>query len=82
MIALAQRGVYAEGYEINPILVLLSRRAIRKAGVQDKAKVYWEKFLARRPVALWRRSSVYGIPIHHERSPEKIGAVSSGQGRR
>jgi precorrin-6B methylase 2 len=44
VIACARRGIRAEGYEINPILIVLSRRAIRKAGVQKLAVVRWKSF--------------------------------------
>ncbi len=44
LIALAERGAEAHGYEINPILVLLSRRNIRKAGLAGRAVVHWKSF--------------------------------------
>jgi precorrin-6B methylase 2 len=59
LIAAAQAGAEAVGYEINPILVRRSRRAIARAGVH--AIVHWEDF--------WRINFsqfdvviVYGIP--------------------
>jgi cyclopropane fatty-acyl-phospholipid synthase-like methyltransferase len=47
LIALAHRGAEAHGYEINPILVALSRRNIRAQGLRGKAFVHWGSF--------WRR---------------------------
>jgi precorrin-6B methylase 2 len=44
LIACARRGIRAEGYEINPLLVFLSRRAIRGAGMQGLALVHWKSF--------------------------------------
>lgn len=44
LIALAKRGAEAHGYEINPFLVLRSRRNIRKAGVSARAFVHWQSF--------------------------------------
>lgn len=44
VIALARAGAQAEGYEINPLLVLISRWRIRRAGVADHAKIYWRSF--------------------------------------
>ena len=44
LIALARRGAEAHGYEVNPVLVLLSRRRIRRAGLQGKAFVHWRSF--------------------------------------
>ncbi|HET6449975.1 MAG TPA: hypothetical protein VFI08_01640 [Spirochaetia bacterium] len=44
VIALARRGAEAHGYEINPVLVLLSRRAIRRHGLEGRAVVHWRSF--------------------------------------
>lgn len=44
VIALAQAGAEAHGYEINPLLVFLARRNIRKAGLSGKAFIYWKSF--------------------------------------
>ena len=35
------------GIEINPLLVYLSRRKIKKLGLKDRVKVYWGNFLKR-----------------------------------
>lgn len=40
VIELARQGAEAHGYEINPLLVLISRRNIRKAGLQGKAFIH------------------------------------------
>ena len=44
VIELARRGAEAHGYEVNPVLVMLSRRNIRKAGVSGKAFIHWKSF--------------------------------------
>lgn len=44
VIAMAKKGAEAHGYEVNPILVLLSRRNIRKAGLKGKAFIHWKSF--------------------------------------
>ena len=44
VIALARAGVEAHGYEINPFLVLLARKNIKKAGLENKAFVYFKNF--------------------------------------
>jgi cyclopropane fatty-acyl-phospholipid synthase-like methyltransferase len=44
VIALARRGAEAHGYEINPLLVLRSRRNIREAGLDGKAFIHWGSF--------------------------------------
>lgn len=46
VIALARRGAEAHGYEINPLLVLISRRAIRRAALARRAVVHWRSFWA------------------------------------
>jgi len=42
--ALARAGAEAHGYEINPILVLVSRRNIRRSGLAGRAFVHWGNF--------------------------------------
>jgi SAM-dependent methyltransferase len=44
VIALAKAGAEAHGYEINPLLVLLSRIKIKKARLGKKAKIHWQNF--------------------------------------
>lgn len=44
LIAFAQQGIESHGYEINPLLVLISKIKIRRAGLQDKAFVHWRSF--------------------------------------
>lgn len=47
VIAFAKAGIEAHGYEINPILVWISRMKIRKAGLKNKAFIhtgtFWSK---------------------------------------
>lgn len=56
----ARRGVEAVGYEINPILVLLSKRAIRKAGLTN-ARIVWGDFW-KQDFGAYTVVTVYGIP--------------------
>ena len=44
VIALARRGAEAHGFEINPLLVLLSRWNIRRSGCARRAHVHWKSF--------------------------------------
>ncbi len=44
VIAAARLGAEAVGIEVNPILVVISRWRIKRAGVQDRAKVYLKNF--------------------------------------
>jgi hypothetical protein len=47
VIALALKGAEAHGYEVNPVLVIISRRNIRKEGLAGRAFIHWGSF--------WRR---------------------------
>jgi protein-L-isoaspartate O-methyltransferase len=42
--ALARAGAEAHGYEINPVLVLISRRNIRREGLRGRAFIHWGNF--------------------------------------
>lgn len=44
MIRLAEAGYIVDGVELNPLLVLWSRFAIKRRGLQDKARVAWASF--------------------------------------
>jgi len=44
VIALARRGAEAHGFEVNPFLVLLSLRNIRRAGLEGRAFIHWKSF--------------------------------------
>lgn len=44
VIALARAGAEAHGYEINPLLVWLGRREIKKAGLEKSAFIHWKDF--------------------------------------
>lgn len=44
VVALAEAGAEAHGYEINPFLVQLAKKNIRKAGLEGKAFIHWKSF--------------------------------------
>ncbi len=44
VIAMAKRGAEAHGYDNNPLLVLLARRNVRRAGLAGKAFIHWGSF--------------------------------------
>ena len=44
VIELARQGAEAHGWEVNPLLVLLSRRRIRRAGLAGRAFIHWGSF--------------------------------------
>ena len=43
-IALAKNGAEVHGFEMNPFLVWLSKRKIRKLGLQNKVFIHWKNF--------------------------------------
>jgi len=45
VMAFAEKGIEAHGYEINPTLVLMSRLAIRGRGLRGKAHVHWRSLM-------------------------------------
>lgn len=71
VIAFAKAGAYAQGYEINPILVWLSRRKIQKLHLEARAEIYWKDFwsISLRSFAL---VSVYGVPSLMQTLEEKL----------
>ena len=44
VIECARRGAEAHGFEVNPFLVVLSRRNILRAGLRDRAFIHWKSF--------------------------------------
>ena len=44
VLALAKKGAKAHGFEVNPLLVLISRYRIKKAGLKNKAFIHWKSF--------------------------------------
>lgn len=44
VIALAKKGAKVEGYEINPLLVFISRKRIKKQKLEQRAKIYLKSF--------------------------------------
>ncbi len=71
VIALAEAGAIAHGYEINPLLVWWSRRNISQAGLQRRAfihlKSFWGKDLAAFDVVV-----VYGIGYIMKKLGQKL----------
>lgn len=44
VIAMAQAGALADGFEINPVLVFLSRRKIKRLGLENQARIFRQNF--------------------------------------
>jgi methylase of polypeptide subunit release factors len=71
LLAFAKKGIEIHGYEINPLLVLWSRRVIKKAGLEKIAFVHWESFW-KTDLSFYNTIIVYGIPYIMEKLKEKI----------
>ncbi|MEW5805519.1 MAG: 50S ribosomal protein L11 methyltransferase [Patescibacteria group bacterium] len=71
VIALAQTGAEAHGYEINPLLVWWSRYRIKRAGLTDKAfihqKDFWQEDLSQYQLVV-----IYGISFIMSRLEKKL----------
>jgi precorrin-6B methylase 2 len=71
LVAFAQKGIEAHGYEVNPLLVWRAKRAIHKAGVKKLAfvhlKSYWDVDLSDYDVV-----TVYGITYIMESLEDKL----------
>ncbi len=71
VIAMAKRGAEAHGYEINPLLVWLSRRNIKKAGLNGQAFIHW-KNLWRVDFSEFSVVTVYGISYMMKKLETKL----------
>jgi precorrin-6B methylase 2 len=71
VLAFAEAGAIAHGYEVNPLLVWRAKRAINKAGLGNRAfvhlKSYWDVDLSAFDVV-----TVYGITYIMESLEEKL----------
>lgn len=71
IIAMARRGAQAHGYDNDPLLVLLARRNIRRAGLTGKAFVHW-KNLWKTDLSGFDAITVYGIPYMMKPLKDKL----------
>jgi ribosomal protein L11 methylase PrmA len=71
VIALAQAGAMAHGYEINPLLVWWSRYLIRQAGLQKTAIIHWQDFW-NADFSQYSAVTVFGIDHIMKRLGQKI----------
>lgn len=71
VIAMARRGAEAHGYDNDPLLVLLARRNIRRAGLSGKAFIHW-KNLWKTDLSSFDAITVYGIPYMMKPLKEKL----------
>ena len=61
LIACAERGIRARRIQINPVLVLFSRAAIRRAKLENLAVVHWKSFWGV-DLAPFNAIFIYGMP--------------------
>ena len=71
VIAMARRGAEAHGYDNDPLLILLARRNIRRAGLSGKAFIHW-KNLWKTDLSSFNAITVYGIPYMMKPLKEKL----------
>ena len=71
VIALAEAGAEAHGFEHNPLLVMRSKKSIKKRGLEGKAFIYMSNFW-NTDVSSYDGIVVYGIPYIMQRLEEKL----------
>lgn len=71
IIAAGKAGAYAEGFEINPLLVLWSRRKIKKNGMQHRVKVHWQNFWFA-DFSKYDKIFIFGIPHIMDKIKNKL----------
>jgi len=71
VIALAQAGAEAHGYEINPLLVLWARRRIKKAGLASKAFIHLKSFWSV-DLSVFNIVTFFGIPYILNKLEKKL----------
>jgi protein-L-isoaspartate O-methyltransferase len=71
VIELARAGYQAHGYEINPFLVVRSRRKIKKLGLEDRANIHWGNFW-KKDLSGYDLVVVYGITYVMQELKEKF----------
>ncbi|MDB5194939.1 MAG: hypothetical protein JWO84_123 [Parcubacteria group bacterium] len=73
VIAAARKGIEAKGYEINPFLVWLARRKIRKEGLETLASIAWRDFWSA-DLSRYSVVTVFGIGHIMKRFERKLDA--------
>lgn len=73
LLALAEAGAEARGFEHNIVLVWRSRRNIRRAGLSEKAFVHWSNFW-KEDFSQFDAVTIYGIPYIMGRLEKKLRA--------
>ena len=71
VMALAEAGAEAHGYEVNPWLVWRSRAAVKKAGLESRAFIHWQSFW-RENLSSFNLITVYGFPHMMKKLERKL----------
>ena len=71
VIELAKAGAKAQGYEINPLLVLASRKNIKNAGVLSQASIRWKNFWTE-DLSSFQVITLFGMPHMMRKLQEKL----------
>lgn len=71
VIMLAKAGIQAHGYEINPPLVWIAKRNIKKAGLSGRAFSHWSNFW-NLDLSGFNIVTVFGVPYMMKKLEEKL----------
>ena len=71
VIELARAGAKAQGYEINPFLVLASHKNIKNAGMSGQASVRWKNFW-NQDFSSFQIITLFGMPHMMKKLQEKL----------
>ena len=71
VIAFAKLGIESHGYEINPVLVMISRLKIRRAGLEKKAFIHFKDFWSTN-LGSFDAVTLYGIAHIMKRLENKL----------
>ena len=71
VVTLAEAGIETHGYEINPFLVLHSRKMIRETKLNGKAVIHWQSFW-KADLSPYHTVIVYGFPHIMKPLEEKL----------
>ncbi len=71
VIALTKSGAKAQGYEINPLLVLTSHRNIKNAKVSNQASIHWKNFWTQ-DLSSFQVITLFGMPHMMKKLQEKL----------
>lgn len=71
VLELARAGAKAHGYEINPFLMLASRRNIKNAGIAEHASIHWKSFW-KEDLSSYQIVTLFGMPHMMKRLAIKL----------